>query len=99
MYTLRTPIGNTVAVITESCELSKYYEIADTLSNELKVQFLKPDDGAETIDWDFLYKNQVLTLHFNMFNGVSIYPQHKKDLHGENKVTEEIALYLERRRF
>lgn len=94
MHTLQTDGGNIVTVIDESCEISKYYEIVDTLSKGLKVCFFTQDDCAETIDWDFQYKHHVLTLHYHIFNGTSIYPQHKKDLQGENNSITEIVSFL-----
>jgi hypothetical protein len=41
----------------------------------------------------------LLTLHYNIFNGVSIYPQHKKNLHQENNAVLEVAHFLERRAY
>jgi len=72
-YHLKTPLGNTVAVIDDNCGISKFYAIADTLAIELQVSFLNQVDDAESLDWDFHYKNQLLTLQYNIFNGVSIF--------------------------
>src|SRR5437867_4148786 len=63
------------AVIDDNCGISKFYMIADTLAGELNVTFLNQIDDAETLDWDFKYKSHFLTLHYNIFNGVSILPQ------------------------
>ena len=98
-YHLKTPHGNTEAVIDDNCGISKFYAIADTLSAELKVLFLNRVDDAESLDWDFSYKNQLLTLHYSIFNGVSIFPQHKKSLQQENNTVLEIAHFLERRAY
>jgi hypothetical protein len=80
-YHLTTQNGNTEAVIDDNCGISKFYAIAHTLSADLQVSFLNQVDDAESLDWDFQYKNQLLTLHYNIFNGVSIFPQHKKSAH------------------
>ncbi|MEP7107464.1 MAG: hypothetical protein ABI760_05765 [Ferruginibacter sp.] len=98
-YHLKTKHGNTEAVIDDNCGVSKFYAIADTLIIELKVDFLHLVDEAETLDWDFQYKNQLLTLHFNVFNGVSVFPQHVKSILKENNVVQEIAHFLERRAY
>ncbi len=95
-YHLKTPHGNTEAVIDDNCGISKFYAIADTLSAKLKVNFLNQVDDAESLDWDFCYKNQLLTLHYSIFNGVSIFPQQKKSLRQENNTVLEIANFLER---
>lgn len=94
-YHLTTKNGNTEAVIDDNCGISKFYAIADTLSADLQVSFLNQVDDAETLDWDFKYKNQLLTLHYNIFNGVSIFPQHQKSIRQENNAVLEIAHFLE----
>lgn len=95
-YTLKTNSGGTEAVIDDNCGISKFYSIAGTLAEDLKVHFLNQVDDTDTLDWDFKYKNIFLTLHYNIFNGVSIRPQniiHKKKV---NKAVEEVADFLEK---
>ena len=98
-YHLKTQSGNTEAVIDDNCGISKFYAIAETLSSELKVSFLNQVDDADTLDWDFCYKNQMLTLHYNIFNGVSVFPQQAKSLQKENNMVLEIAHFLERKAY
>jgi hypothetical protein len=98
-YHLTTQNGNTEAVIDDNCGISKFYAIADTLAADLQVSFLNQVDDAETLDWDFKYKNQLLTLHYNIFNGVSIFPQHTKSVRQENNAVIEIAHFLERKAY
>ena len=95
-YHLKTKHGNTEAVIDDNCGISKFYAIAETLSKELNIDFLNQVDDSVDLDWDFKYKNQVLTLHYNVFNGVSVYPQHIKSVLQENNMVMEIAHFLER---
>ena len=73
-YKLKTPHGGTEAVIDDNCGVSKFYAIAQTLATDLQVRFLNQVDDSENMDWDFKYKDELLTLHFSMFNGVSIIP-------------------------
>lgn len=96
-YELKTSNGASEAVIDDNCGISKFYAIANTLSKDLKVNFINQIDDAETLDWDFQYRGQLLTLHYNMFNGVSIYPQQKKNLSKNNDVVMEVAHFLEHR--
>ena len=98
-YHLTTQFGGTEAVIDDNCGISKFYLIADTLVDELHVNFLNQVDDAETLDWDFQYKNHLLTLHYNIFNGVSILPQNNKGIEKENKAVLEIADFLESRAY
>ena len=95
-YSLKTRYGGTEAVIDDNCGISKFYAIANTLADHLQIQFLNQVDDADTLDWDFRYKDQFLTLHYNIFNGVSIYPQKQKSLKKENKAVMEVANFLER---
>jgi hypothetical protein len=96
-YHLITRYGNTEAIIDDYCGISKFYAIANTLVSDLQVNFLNQVDDAESLD--FKYKNQLLTLHYNIFNGVSIFPQHKKNVQQENNAVMEIANFLERRAY
>lgn len=95
-YHLKTNFGGTEAVIDDNCGVSKFYSIADILSEGLHVNFLNQVDDVETLDWDFKYKNHFLTLHYNVFNGVSILPHSTKVMAKENKAVREVAKFLER---
>ena len=94
-YALKTQNGGTEAVIDDNCGISKFYAIANTLADHLQVQFMNQIDDAETLDWDFKYKDQFLTLHYTIFNGVSIYPQQQKSAKKESKAVMEVANFLE----
>ena len=95
-YHLITKYGGTEAVIDDNCGISKFYLIADVLKNQLKVTFLNQVDETEIMDWDFQYKNYFLTLHYNIFNGVSIFPQKISSKQKANKAVLEVADFLER---
>ena len=94
-YQLKTSNGSTEAVIDDNCGISKFYAIASTLADELQVSFLNQVDDCDTLDWDFKYRNQFLTLHYHVFNGVSIYPQQAKNNALENNTVMEVAYFLE----
>ncbi len=93
-YQLKTDYGTTEAVIDDNCGISKFYAIASTLADELQVKFINQIDDAETLDWDFKYKDNFLTLHYSIFNGVSIFPQKVKSIKKDNKAVMEVADYL-----
>lgn len=86
-------------MIDDNCGVSKFYSIADILSDRLHVKFINQVDDAETLDWDFKYKNHFLTLHYNIFNGVSILPHSTKAMAKENRAVREVAKFLERNAF
>ena len=98
-YALTTTFGGTEAVIDDNCGVSKFYAIANTLVNNGHVKFLNQIDKSETLNWDFTYKNQLMTLHFNVFNGVSIFPQKVKNIKKENNAIMEVAQFLEQKVF
>ncbi len=93
-YHLKTNLGGTEAVIDDNCGVSKFYSIAGTLAGNLKVKFINQVDDSETLDWDFKYKQHFLTLHYNIFNGVSILPLHVTNTKKVNKAVEQVAKFL-----
>ena len=96
-YHLKNRNGNTQAIIDDSCGISKFYAIANTLTKQLQVIFLNQVDDSENLDWDFNYRNQLLTLHYSTFEGVSISPrQVNKGLTKENNAVLEVSQFLER---
>ena len=98
-YQLKTKFGATEAVIDDNCGISKFYAIAHTLSDKLQVIFLNQVDDSETLDWDFKYKDQFLTLHYNIFEGVSICPHPMQSSRSDQRVVLEIAHFLERQAY
>jgi hypothetical protein len=90
-YQLTTPFGTLEAVIDDNCGMSKFNTIANMLLKELKVKFLGKQDHSDTIDWHFKYKGSPLTLHYNIYNGVSVFTQNRKD----NNAVSEVAKFLE----
>ena len=98
-YELKTKFGATEAVIDDNCGITKFYAIANTLAEHLQIQFMNQVDDAETLDWDFKYKDQFLTLHYNIFNGVSIFPQQIKSVQKDNNAVREVAHFLEQKAF
>lgn len=95
-YHLTTEYGGTEAVIDDNCGISKFYSIADVLTDQLNVTFLTQVNDGETSDWDFKYKNYFLTLHYNIFNGVSILPHTINGLQNDNEAVVEVAQLLKK---
>lgn len=98
--TLRTNLGCTEAVIADDGSLKQFYQVADILSEELKIKFSNKEDDFDTIDWEFRFKGHNLTLHYNIYNGISIFPTKTRDaLNKDNKAVVEIAAVLEGKMF
>ncbi len=95
-YHLTTKYGGTEVVIDDNCGISKFYLIADTLAEVLNVTFLNRVDDAEILDWDFKYNSHLLTLHYSIFNGVSILPNSTNAGQEDNKAVLEVAGFLKR---
>jgi hypothetical protein len=94
-YQLQTQMGALEAVIDDNCGLKKFYSIANMLAKELKIKFLSKEDDSATVDWHFKYKGSPLTLHYNIYNGVSIFPKASK----YNKTVSELAGFLQSKAF
>jgi hypothetical protein len=94
--TLRNDYGCTEAVIDENCGFDKFYGVADLLAEKLAVQFTNKIDDLDTSYWDFNYKGHKLTLHYNIYNGVSILPVRlRRAVETENEAIKELARVLE----
>jgi len=93
-YHFTTPYGGTEAVIDDNCGISKFYCIAGTLTEELKIRFINQIDDADILSWDFKYKKHLLTLQYSIFNGVSILPQPVKNAASADSAVREIAQLL-----
>jgi hypothetical protein len=70
-YVLKT-IYNTEVVIDDNCGVSKFFAIANLLKSEFNIEFDKKEENANNVDWNFNYKQQPLTLHFDIYGGISI---------------------------
>ena len=94
--TLRTDFGWTEAVVDEDGGLKRFYEVANILSLHSRVNFSSKLDDIDSIYWDFSYNKHALTLHYNIYTGISIYPQ-KFALANtkENEAVVEVANFLE----
>ena len=93
--TLRTDFGCTEAVIDDDCGLKRFYEVANILSDDLSISFVSKMDDFDSLMWDFNYKGLALTLHYNIYDGVSIFPRNWKDaLRKDNEAVAELATVL-----
>jgi hypothetical protein len=96
--TLRTTLGCTEAVIDDDGGLKRFYQIADILSDDLKVNFINKEDDFDAISWDFLVGHHALTLHYSIYNGISVFPTKTKDARKkDNQAVVDLAGIIESR--
>jgi hypothetical protein len=94
--TLRTTLGCTEAVIDDDGGLKRFYQIADILTDDLKISFTNKEDDFDAISWDFHMGHHELTLHYSIYNGISVFPTKTKDARKrDNKAVVELANVLE----
>lgn len=98
--TLRTNFGCTEAVIADDGGLKQFYRVANVLSQDFNVNFSNKEDDFDTIDWEFRFKGHNLTLHYSIYNGISIFPTKTRDaLSKDNKAVVELANVLDMKLF
>jgi len=67
--------GWTEAIITENCSQQEFLKIAGIIQISLDTSFENKINDTDSIYWDFIYKEAKLTLHYNTFFGISIFPE------------------------
>ena len=93
---LRTDFGCTEAIIADDGGLKRFYEVANILSEDLEVHFTKKEDDFDTLTWNFSYKGKPLSLYYNIYTGISIYPfKFRKAQKKDNEAVLEVARILE----
>ena len=94
--TLRTTLGCTEAVIDGDGGLKRFYQIADILSDDLKINFTNKEDDFDAISWNFHMGHHELTLQYSIYNGISVFPTRQKDARKrDNMAVVELANVLE----
>ncbi|HEX6333727.1 MAG TPA: hypothetical protein VFZ78_05845 [Flavisolibacter sp.] len=94
--TLRTTLGCTEAVIDDDGGLKRFYQIAHILSDQLQVNFINKEDDFDAISWDFYLGHHQLTLHYSIYNGISVFPTKTRDARKrDNRAVVELAHVLE----
>src|SRR4051812_39554092 len=94
--TLRTNLGFTEAVIADDGSLNLFYQVASILSDKFGIRFLNKEDEFDSISWAFRYKGNPLALHYNIYNGISLYAPESRDTSRQNhKLISQLASQLE----
>ena len=94
--TLRTDFGCTEAIIDDDCGMKRYYEVANILAEDLEIKFTRKEDDFDTLTLDFVFRNHILTLYYNIYTGISIYPRKFREApRKDNEAVIEVAKFLE----
>lgn len=97
-FPLRTTLGCTEVVIDDDGGLKRFYQVADILGHELNINFIRKEDDFDTINWEFKFRGHNMTLHYNIYNGVSIFPTKTREaVTKDNRAVVELAAVLEGR--
>ncbi len=89
---LRVAMGCTEAIIDDDGGLKRFYEITEILHRNFHIQFTRKEDDFDTIDWEFAFRGHRLTLHYNIYTGISLYPSRTKDADkADNNAVVELA--------
>jgi hypothetical protein len=98
--TLRTTLGCTEAVIADDGGLKRFYQVADILSDSFHIRFTNKEDDFDAIDWEFKFKGHHLTLHYSIYNGISLFPTKTRDaVNKDNKAVVTLANLVEAKLF
>lgn len=86
------------AVIDGDGGLKRFYQIAGILSDDFDIDFTSKEDDVYAISWSFKVNHKRLTLHYSIYNGISIFPTKKNDARkNENNAALELASLLKYR--
>lgn len=87
--------GYPVIMLSRNCDQIEFYNVATKIENLLRITFFNKINDFDSLFWDFQYRDTVLTLHFNVFLGLSIYPAKCMDCGlDDQRIMEEIYQIL-----
>lgn len=93
---LHTAFGCTEAIIDDDCGPARFYEVATMLTNDLHIRFLTKIQNADSLLWEFDFKEQAMSLHYNVYTGISVFQQCMTDIKKkEQPAVVEVAEFLE----
>lgn len=94
--TLRTSLGCTEAIIADDGSLNLFYRIAGIINEDLRLKFVNKEDEFDSISWSFKFKGHSLTLYYNIYSGISVFPTKTNNAAvKDNKAVVELATVLE----
>ncbi|MFN4313026.1 MAG: hypothetical protein ACK4E0_01945 [Chitinophagaceae bacterium] len=93
---LRTSLGCTEAIIADDGNLQLFYQVASLLEDQFSISFYKKEDEFDSINWDFRFQGHQLSLHYDIYSGVSVLPSREhRAVYKENKAVIELGALIE----
>ncbi len=87
--------GWTEAILDSNCGYDKFYAVAEIMQKDLQLNFISKLNDFDSLYWDFDFEGSDLTLHYNIYLGVSILPQAFTSASPEdNKKVIELGMLL-----
>jgi hypothetical protein len=84
--------GWSEAVLDCNCGYDRFYKTASMMQSTFQITFTQKTDGPDSLHWDFTYLGSPLTLHYNIYLGVSLFPARLKDASvTDNNRAEELG--------
>ena len=62
-------------LITEQADNSLFERFADRIVIEFKAKIIGKANDLDSIYWDFQIKSEIITLHYQVFLGIYIFPK------------------------
>ena len=81
---------NTTTIIDDSASLQQFYLLTNELSRNRRVRFTGKLDDADNIEWQFKYRGHPLSLHYNIYSGVSLTTQSERDAKAANELVVKL---------
>ena len=81
--------------IDDNCDYSKFEQASNLLKMQFNIRFTEKLSHLDDAYWDFIYKGCELTLHFNHYCGISLFPKKFGQATTEdNEGAKEIGMLL-----
>ena|SRR5579872_7191853 len=71
--------GYVEIVLNSNCDWDIFHQTATLLESRLGLSFIKKINDFDSAYWDFFFRGSSLTLHYNVFFGVSLFPSAFKE--------------------
>lgn len=62
-------------IVNENCEFEVFYLCAENLARNLNIVYTKQIDDYDSLYWELNFMGSMFILHYNIYLGISIYPE------------------------
>ncbi len=100
MKLLDNPRGFKEIVINDNCDFDVFYVCAENLKRGLNIVYTNQIDDFDSIYWHFDFRGSGLTLHYNVFLGICIFPSKAKEAsHRDTEVLIQVYELIKDKNF